>query len=115
MHVNRPNLVPNDRLGSVVNENMFSPKVPLGEKVAHLFQIWVRSQNGIFSKKIKMIFFAKYVAIFKCNTSKSIFLSQGIHFWGCFCDLTPKTQNRGQNDPFCGQNWVKIDFFWKSF
>ena len=45
---NRPNLVQNGWVGSVVIENMFSPKVPLGEKVAQLFKIWVRSQNTIF-------------------------------------------------------------------
>ncbi len=39
------------------------------------------------------------------------FWGQGIHFCGYFCDLTPKKQNRGQNYPFWGQNWVKIDFF----
>ena len=42
-------------------------------------------------------------------------LSQGIHFWCYFGDLTPKTQNRGLNNPILGQNWVKIDFFGDHF
>ena len=42
-------------------------------------------------------------------------LSQGIHFWCYFGDLTPKTQNKGPNYPILGQNRVKIDFFLRSF
>ena len=49
------------------------------------------------------------------NTLHICFHGQGIHFWGYFCDLTSKPQNRGQNDPFWGQNWTKIYFFWISF
>ena len=37
---------------------------------------------------------------FKCEPSTHIFLGQRIHFWGNFCDLTSKLQERGKNDPF---------------
>ena len=42
-------------------------------------------------------------------------LSQGIHFWGYFGDLAPKTQNRGPNYPILGKNRVKFDFFGDHF
>lgn len=111
---NRPNLVQNGWVGSVVIENMFSPKVPLGEKSCTTIWNLGSLTKYDFQRKLKMFFFfCKICYFFKCNTSKCMVLSQGIHFWCYFGDLTPKTQNRGLNNPILGQNWVKIDFFFE--
>ena len=62
----------------------------------------------IFEKILEMAKFCSETSVTPLNIC---FWGQGIHFWGCFSDLTKITRNRGQKYHFLGQNGQNLKIF----